>query len=47
MLAVLFGTRNVVWCEELVLSEALCSDLVLSTVLGWMGWSLLIRIEDI
>ena len=47
MLTVPFGTRNVVLCEELVLSEALCSGLVLSAVLGWMAWSLLIRIEDI
>ena len=30
MLTVLFGTRNMVWCEELVLSEPLCSGLVLS-----------------
>ena len=33
---VLFGTRNMVWCEELVLSKPLCSGLVLSVVVRWM-----------
>ena len=39
ILTVLFGTRNMVWCEELVLSKPLCSGLVLSTVVRWMAWS--------
>ena len=36
MLTVLFGTRNMVWCEELVLSKPLCSGLVLSAVVRCM-----------
>ena len=36
-----------VWCEEVVLSEALCSGLLVSAVLRWMVLSVLIRIEDI
>ena len=39
MLTVLFGTRNMVWCEELVLCKPLCSGLVLSGVVRWMVWS--------
>ena len=36
MLTVLFGTSNMFWCEELVLSKPLCSGLVLSAVVRWM-----------
>ena len=44
---VLFGTRNMIWYEELVLSGRLCSGLVLSRVVRWMVWSVVIRIEYI
>ena len=45
MITVLFGTRNMVWCEEPVLSKPLCSGLFLSglilsyLVLSYLRWS--------
>ena len=47
MLAVLFGRRNMVSCEELALSVPLSSGLVLSAVFRLMVWSVLIRIVHI